>query len=354
MTTATSDTRDKRQPLRKVATGIDGLDEILQGGVARGRSTLVQGGAGSGKSLMGLELLYRNALKGEPGILATFEERAGSIRQNAMTLGWDLAALEQDGRFFLLEARLDPTTVKAGDFNLSGLVKMIEAKARAMSARLIVLDALDALLQLLDNPQRERSALHLLHEQLLEQGMTTLLTVKRSAGTGAPSNYEFLDYMTDCIIRLDQRTRDQISTRRLQVVKYRGSDYGKNEYPFAITGSGIKVISTSIGEFDHSPPGVRLTSGHSGLDELLGGGLLKGTCFLVAGPSGTGKTTLTSVFSTAAHQRGDRVLNIGFEESPDSLVAAMLSPGSICGRPLRPETCVSSPCTPNPRGPKSI
>ena len=323
--------RNRRKELRKVPTGIAGLDEVLKGGLPAGRMTLLSGGAGSGKSLIGLQSLLHGAAAGEPGILVLFEERAAAVRQNARSLGWDLASLERKNRLYLMDARLDPEAVISGDFSIKGLLAILDQKAKAMRARRIVIDAVDTLLHLYNNPLRERNELFSLHEWLLNRGLTTIMTVKTVPQEEAPSRYAFLDFMADCVIHIDQRVMAQVTTRRLRVIKYRGSGYGRNEYPFIIGENGINVIPITSNVLQHRPPGATVSSGQGRLDDVLAGGYKRGTSILIVGTAGAGKSTLACVFSQAACMRNERVLYLNFEESPEAMVSNMLSPGLALG-----------------------
>jgi circadian clock protein KaiC len=318
-----------RKGIPKVPTGIAGLDEVLCGGLPAGRMTLFSGGAGSGKSLMGLQSLLHGARAGEPGILVLFEERAAAMRENARSLGLDLAALERKNLLYLMDARVNPELVISGDFSIKGLLAILDHHIKAMGARRIVFDAMDTLLYLYDSPMRERHELYALHEWLLDRGLTAIMTVKTIQQEESPSRYAFLDFMADCVIHVDQRVTVQITTRRLRVVKYRGSGYGRNEYPFIIGENGINVIPITSNVLQHRPPGLKVSSGQSQLDGVLGGGYKRGTSILLVGTAGAGKTTLACVFAQAACLRGERVLYINFEESPESMVSNMLSPGLV-------------------------
>jgi len=313
--------------LPKAATRIEGLDEILKGGLPAGRTTLVSGGPGSGKTILGLEFLYRGAMDGEPGIFVAFEERTDAVRQNALSLGWDLASLEKAGQLFLMEALVDPGVVLSGDFNLKGLLAIVGGQTTAIGAKRIVIDAIDVLMRLFDDPARERNELYALYDWLMDREMTTILTVKTSQDRERAHRYEFLDFMADCVIYLDQRITKQVSTRRLRVIKYRGSGFGRNEYPYAITEEGISIVPTSTGMLEHEPLGPKVSTGHPRLDTIMDGGYRRASCVLVAGTSGTGKTTLACTFVRAACERGEKVLYIGFEESQSAMVSGMLSPG---------------------------
>ena len=313
--------------LNKAASHIAGFDEILYGGLPEGRTTLIEGSPGTGKSILGLEFLYRGALAGQPGIFVAFEERASAVRRNALTLGWDLEALEKAGRLAIIEARLDPEPVISGDFNLKGLLAIIDGQSKTIGARRIVFDALDVLIRLYNDPARERGEMYFLHEWLLDHEMTAILTMKLSGGNTVISKYEFLEFMADCVIRLIQRPGEWVATRELQVIKSRGSDFGRNGYPFVIQPGGIRVIPISEFSLQHQPLGPHISSGNARLDEILGGGFRSGSSILIAGSTGTGKTTIANTFVKAACDRNEKVLYLGFEESEDAMVTNMLSPG---------------------------
>ena len=313
--------------LPKVPTQIEGLDEILNGGIPAGGTTLVWGGAGCGKSILGLEFLYRGALAGEPGILVVFEERAQAVRQHALTLGWDLAPLEQGGKLFVLEGVIDPTTILAGDFDLHALLAIIAGRSQSMGAKRIVIDAVDVLTRLYRDPWREQSEIYTLHRWLADRKMTTILTMKVLHHQTPLPGYEFLDFMADCVIKLDQRSNNQVSTRRLQVIKYRGSSFGRNEYPYIIAEDGIHLLPVSSVVLTQQTPGDVVSTGSAQLDAMLEGGYKRGTSVLVPGAPGTGKTTIASTFAQAACARGEKTLFLAFEESAQAIIANMLSPG---------------------------
>lgn len=326
------------QGIPKSATRIQGLDEILHGGLPAGRTTLLSGGPGSGKSLLALEFLYRAALEGEPGVFVSFEESQEGIRRNARSLGWDLGSLEEHGMLFLMEGRVDPEAVVSGGFNIMGLMALIEAKTRDMGARRVVIDALDILTGLFVEEDLRRNQVLRLHRWLTEQGLTVVLTAKNVKALHAPASpYGYLDFMADCVVYLDQRIGAQVNTRRLQVIKYRGSGYGGNEYPFLITGEGLFFYPISDMEMHYSSNPERAPSGNPFLDDILGGGYQRGSAILVTGETGTGKTALASTFTRAVCQKGGKVLYANFEESPDGMVAGMLSLG-IDLRPARRDT----------------
>ena len=317
----------RRRSIAKVPTQISGLDEVLVGGLPRGRTTLISGGPGSGKTVLGLQVLCAGAMAGEPGVFVTLEERAEAVRQNALSMGWDLAALEKAGKVAIVEARLAGEEVAAGDFDIQGLLAIVGGHVKRIGARRVVMDALDVLLRVFSNPQRERNELYRLHEWLMDRGLTNLLTAKAQHGGETVSQYEFLDFMADCVIRLDHRVIGQVATRRLRVIKYRGSGFGTNEYPYVIGERGIVLFPVTNAELTHQPLGRKVSSGLAGLDAMLDGGFRRSACVLVTGSSGTGKTTLASAFARAAARRQEKVLYLNFEESQEALVAGMLSAG---------------------------
>jgi circadian clock protein KaiC len=313
--------------LPKVSSGVAGLDEILAGGFPEGRTTLIGGGPGTGKTVLGLEFLYRAARAGQAGVLLLFEERAEAVRHNALSLGWNLAELEKAGKLFILESRLERDAVLSGDFNVTPLLAIIEGRARQIKAKCIVIDAIDVLLRVYDDTRRELNELQHLHDWLTDNKFTTILTAKKSDHGDTASRYQFLDYMADCVIAVDMRVLGQVMTRRLRIVKYRGSRFATNECPFVIGEEGTLLMPISTISLDHVSPGTRVPTGSDQLDELLGGGYQRCSGILVAGASGTGKTTLACTFTQAACDRGEKVLYINFEESGAAVVGTMLSPG---------------------------
>jgi circadian clock protein KaiC len=319
--------RARGRPIPKVPTEISGLDEVLEGGLPRGRTTLASGGPGSGKTVLGLEFLWSGAMAGEPGVYVTMEERASAVRQNALSMGWDLAALEKAGKVAIVEARLYGEEVIAGDFDIQGLLAIVGGHIKRIRAKRIVMDALDVLLRVFDNLQRERNELYRLHEWLIDRRLTTVLTAKIQRDGETTSQYEFLDFMADCVIRLDHRVIGQVATRRLRVIKYRGSGFGTNEYPYVIGSQGIFLFPLTKTELTHQPLGPKVSSGLTGLDAMLDGGFRRASGILIAGSSGTGKTMLACAFARAACRRQEKVLYLNFEESQEAMVAGMRSAG---------------------------
>jgi circadian clock protein KaiC len=312
-------------PIAKAPTGIAGLDAILIGGLPRDRTTLVGGGPGTGKTLLGLEFLYRGALAGEPGILLTFEERPESVRRNARTLGWDLEALERDGRLRILDGNVPTNIVTSGDFDIRGVLAILGGQVRDLGARRLVIDAADLLLRLFRDPHRQEEQVLDLHDWLLENPLTTVITVKASQQQSEAAGR--LEYLTDCVLQLDHRVQGQLSTRRMRVLKYRGSPFFSNEYPYVIGSRGLVLMPVTSMSLLGRPVGPRFPSGVPGLDVLLGGGLFRGSSVLIGGSSGAGKTLLGCTMAVAASARGEGVLYVSFEESYASLAHSVRSAG---------------------------
>jgi len=309
----------------KIETNIVGLDEILNGGLPKGELTIVSGGPGTGKTMLGLEFLLRGAQAGNAGIILTFEEREQDLRNYARGFGWDTAKYEEENKLAIISARLNTDALISGEFDLRGIFNILIQKAKKINAKRVVVDGPDVFLRLLDNISKEKSELHNLHEKLRDSGLTTILSVKDY--TNFNQNYEFLEYMATCVISLDQRVYEQISTRRLRVIKYRGNSFSRNEYPFSITDRGIWIIPVTRASLKHHAFGETLHTGIEGLDRILGGGFRRYSCNLISGSSGTGKTTFVSSFVISATTKGQKVLYIDFEESWDALSSCMLSPG---------------------------
>jgi len=313
--------------LAKAPTFIPGLDEILEGGLPQGRTTVIRGRSGSGKTILGLEFLYRGALAGEPGIFVGFEEPIEQLRQNAATLGWDLAGLEQENRLFLLGGHVKPDMLVSGDFSLKGLLAAVSGKSKDMRAKRVAIDALDVVLRLFETPQQVRNEMHVLNNWLRASGLTAIMTIRPINQGTVPSFDIFFDSMSDCVISLTTQAVDQVSTQRLNVVKYRGSGFGRNEYPYVITPSGLHVAPISTVGLKHKPFGKKMSTGLKRLDSILDGGYFRASCVLLAGLPGTGKSLLASTFTDAACQRGEKVLYVGFEESEAAMIGNILNAG---------------------------
>ena len=314
--------------LPKAATGIQGLDELTGGGLPRGRPTLICGGPGCGKTLMAAEFLVRGALEqGEPGVFMSFEENAEDLAQNVRSLGFDMEKLIEDQKLVVDHVRVEKSEIQeTGEYDLQGLFIRLELAIDSIGARRVVLDTMENLFGGLDNLAILRAELRRLFGWLKDKGMTAVITGERGEGQLTRQGLE--EYVSDCVILLDQRVEDQLATRRLRIVKYRGSTHGTNEYPFLIDESGISVLPvTSVG-LTHSASSERISTGVSGLDGMLGGeGYYRGSTVLVSGGAGTGKSSLAAHFVDSACRRGERCLYFSFEESEAQIVRNMRSIG---------------------------
>jgi circadian clock protein KaiC len=322
-----------RQPalktLPKALTGILGLDEITGGGLPRGRPTLVSGGAGSGKTLFGVEFLVRGATQyNEPGVFMSFEETLPDLSKNAASLGFDLEGLVADKKLFLDHVHISRSEIsETGEYDLDGLFIRIADAVKRVGAKRIVLDTLEALFGELPNPGILRAEIRRLFGWLKDQGLTTVITAERDRPDKL-TRHGIEEFVSDCVIVLDHRIREEISTRRLRIVKYRGSTHGTNEYPFLIDEHGISVLPISSLGLDHAAPITRISTGIDRLDGMMGGkGFYRGSSILMSGTSGTGKTSVAAHFVHAACRRGERALYFAFEESPRQVVRNMRSIG---------------------------
>ena len=302
--------------LEKIPTGIEGFDDITAGGLPRGGTTLLMGGPGCGKTVMGLQILVNAALAhGTPGIFVTFEENARRVSANGEAFGWNMPELAREKLYFV-DTCLRADVVKSGAFDLTGLLAGIEAKAREMGARLVVFDAIDVLLSLLDDHAAECRELYRLHEWLLRHELTGLLTTKiEDDQSPTAQRYGFMPFMADCAVLLTQRLADRVAVRTIRVLKYRGSPHVLNEVPFVIGPAGVEVGSANGVHPEAQPFTERISSGIERLDVMLGGGLYRGTNALLTGSSGAGKSTLAGTFIEAACRRQERCLFISFDEN---------------------------------------
>jgi circadian clock protein KaiC len=320
------------QPLVKARTGIAGLDEITMGGLPKGRATLVAGGAGSGKTLFGVAFLVRGALDfDEPGVLVTFEETATDIAENVRSLGIDIERLVARGRLVIDHVRIERSEIhETGEYDLEGLFVRLDHAVRAVGARRVVIDTLEVLFAGLSDAAILRAELRRLFGWLKDRRLTTIITAERgtSEHPDALTRHGLEEYVSDCVILLDHRAADQVTTRRMRILKYRGSTHGTNEYPFLIDNTGISVLPvTSLG-LSHSSSNERVSSGTPGLDMMLTGkGFFRGSSVLVSGTAGSGKTSLAATFIDAACRRRERALYFAFEESPDQIIRNMRSIG---------------------------
>jgi circadian clock protein KaiC len=321
-------TAKKRTQIPKSPTGIQGLDEITGGGFPKGRPTLICGSAGCGKTLLAMEFLVRGATQfNEPGVFMAFEETAQDLTKNVASLGFDLKDLVARKKILLDYVYLEPSDVEeSGEYDLEGLFIRLGHAIDSIGAKRVVLDTVESLFSGLPNPHILRAELRRLFRWLKDKGVTAVITGERGATTLTRQGLE--EYVSDCVIVLDHRVNDQISSRRLRVVKYRGSTHGTNEYPFLIDEDGFSVLPvTSLG-LQQIASTARVSTGIPRLDAMLGGaGYYKGSSVLVSGTAGTGKTSVAVLFAVAACQRGERALYFSFEESPSQIIRNMRSIG---------------------------
>jgi circadian clock protein KaiC len=317
-----------RKQLPKSPTGIQGLDEITGGGLPKGRSTLVCGGAGCGKTLLAMEFLVRGATQfNEPGVFMTFEETTKDLTQNVASLGFDLQDLITRKKIVLDFVYIERSEIEdTGEYDLEGLFIRLGQAIDSIGAKRVALDTIESLFSGLPNPLILRAELRRLFRWLKEKGVTAIITGERGERTLTRQGLE--EYVSDCVIVLDHRVSDNVSSRRLRVVKYRGSTHGTNEYPFLIDEGGFSVLPvTSLG-LQQSASTARISTGIVRLDTMLGGvGYYRGSSVLISGTAGTGKSSLAAHFADAAYRRGERALYFSFEESPDQIVRNMRSIG---------------------------
>src|SRR4051812_37989440 len=314
----------KRPQLAKAPTGIQGLDEITQGGLPAGRPTLICGSAGCGKTLFAMEFLVHGAIDyGEPGVFFAFEETNDDLVKNVRSLGFDLEEMIAQNLIVVDHIRIERSEIEeAGDFNLDGLFVRLGLAIDSIGAKRVALDTLEALFSGFSNHAILRAELRRLFLWLKERGVTAVITAER--GDGQLTRQGLEEYVSDCVILLDHRVHDQLSTRRLRIVKYRGTAHGTNEFPFLIDEDGLSVVPvTSLG-LNHEASNERISAGTPDLDAMLGGaGFYRGSSILVSGTAGTGKTSLASSMLNAACARGERCVYFAFEESPQQLLRNM-------------------------------
>ena len=314
--------------LQKERTGIPGFDEITTGGLPAGRPTLVCGSAGAGKTLFAIEFLVRGAtLYNEPGVFVSFEETDEELSKNVASLGFDLKQLAADKKLVLEYVFIERSEIEeTGEYDLEALFLRLGYAIDSIGAKRIVLDTLEALFSALPNEAIIRAELRRLFRWLKEKGVTAVITCER--GEGTLTRYGLEEYVADCVILLDNRVENQISTRRLRIIKYRGTSHGTNEYPFMIEENGFSVLPITTLGLSHKASTERVSSGVPRLDAMLNGpGFYRGSSILISGTAGTGKSTLGAHFVEAACKRGDRAIFFAFEESQDQIVRNMRSVG---------------------------
>jgi circadian clock protein KaiC len=319
----------------KAPSGIAGLDQMTDGGLPRGRTTLLVGGAGSGKTILALQFLVHGAQAcKEPGIFVAFEEHPKRIVANAAGFGWRLAELQRKSLFFV-DAQPLPDSIQAGNFDLSGLLAVLEAKIAALKARRIVFDALDIVLTLLPDPAAVRREMYRLHSWLLAHELTGLITLKSDA-SAVSQPFGFMQFMVDCAVILNHSVVLGVSQRNMRVQKYRGSGFHENESPFLIGNDGFDVAgSRTPGRLDAKAVNERVSTGVTRLDTMLGGGYYRASSVLITGFAGTAKTTLSGAFAEAACRRGERTVFISFDSDANEVIRNLASVGIRLDRYVR-------------------
>ena len=319
---------NKLKAIPKSPTGIPGMDEITGGGLPQGRPTLVAGAAGCGKTLFAMEFLVNGAVQyDEPGVFVAFEENAEELAQNVASLGFDLRKLIKQKKLIIDHVRVERSEIEeTGDYDLEGLFIRLGHAIDSIGAKRVVLDTIEVLFSSLSNQGILRAELQRLFRWLKDRGVSAVITAER--GESTMTRFGLEEYVADCVILLDHRVTEQMSTRRLRIVKYRGTLHGTNEYPFLITKDGISVLPiTSVG-LDHHAPAERISTGIKDLDEMLGGkGYYKGSSILLSGTAGSGKSSLSAAFVDAACRRGEHCLYFAFEESSRQILRNMRSIG---------------------------
>jgi circadian clock protein KaiC len=317
-----------RAELSKAPTGIPGLDDITKGGLPQGRPTLIAGGPGSGKTLLGVSFLVNGAQQfAEPGVLMSFEENADELAQDVRSLGFDLDSLVAQKKLIVDYIHVDRSEIEeTGEYDLEGLFVRLDHAIKQIGAKRVMLDTIETLFGGLKDTGVLRAELRRLFRWMRDRGITAVITAERGEKMFTRQGLE--EYITDAVISLDHRVHDQISTRRIRVVKYRGSTHGTNEYPFLIDRDGVTVLPVTSLLLQHDAPSERVSTGLPALDEMLGGkGFYRASTVLISGTAGTGKTTLAAHFVDAACARGEKCLYFLFEESPQQLVRNMKSAG---------------------------
>ena len=315
----------------KARTGIEGFDEITGGGLPRGRTTLLSGGAGSGKTIFALQFLLHGARDfREPGIFVAFEETAERLATNARGFGWDLVGLQRLQKLYFMDAQPQADLIQTGAFDLGGMLAALGAQQKAMHARRIVFDALDIVLALLPDAAARRREVYRLNEWLVARQLTAVITSKSGgaeAGTSGPPPIDFMQFMVDCSMVLNHRVALGVSQRNLRVEKFRGSNFDENEAPFVIGRTGFDVAVSHLLGHTAKVSNQRVTTGVKRLDTMLGGGYFRGACVLVTGMPGTAKTTLCGAFAEAACRRGERTMFVGFDSDGTEVVRNLASVG---------------------------
>jgi len=312
----------------KALTGVYGLDEITGGGIPKGRPTLICGSAGCGKTVLAIQFLIKGITDyNEPGVFMSFEETTKDLTENVKSFGYDLEKAIAQKKLKIDYVRVERSEIQeTGEYDLEGLFIRLNYAIDSIGARRVVLDTIESLFSGLDNTAVLRSEIRRLFQWLKEKGVTTIITGERGENSLTRQGLE--EYVSDCVILLDFRVIEQIATRRLRIVKYRGSTHGTNEYPFLIDENGVSVLPVTSLKLEHTTSTTIISTGLPGLDKLFtGGGYYKGNCTLITGSAGTAKTILAAYFALSSCRRKEKVLYFSFEESPDQLIRNVSSVG---------------------------
>ena len=324
-----ADVKSEQLPtIEKAPTGIQGLDEITYGGLPKGRPTLLCGSAGCGKTLFSMTFLYNGAVQfDEPGVFIAFEEQQGDLIKNVGSLSYDVERLIAEKKLAIDHVHIERNEIEeSGEYDLEGLFIRLGFAIDSIGAKRVVIDTIETLFGGLDNPAILRSELRRLFEWLKQKGVTAIITGERGDGTLTRHGLE--EYVSDCVILLDNRVVDQLATRRMRIVKYRGSAHGTNEYPFIIDEEGITVMPITSAGLSHDASTERISSGIADLDAMLEGqGFYRGSSVLVSGMAGSGKSTTSAHFADAACRRGERCIYFAMEESPTQIIRNMRAIG---------------------------
>ena len=332
-----SDATAIKKPLR-MPTGIPGFDQVTDGGLPRRGVTVVHGGAGAGKTIFGMQVLASGLLSREPGIVVAFEESAGRLLENTAGFAWGGEGLVRRG-ITLIDAQLSESVEQGGEFDLIGLLAVVDAKANEVGAKRVVFDGIDMLLGHLTDRAHVRREVFRLREWVHASALSAILTAKTvRSDEYVGSEYQFLQFMADCVVTLHHRLSQGTALRFLRVAKYRGAAHSSNEFPITITPSGIEVAATMMTEVAYPASTERITTGVARLDAMLSGGYYRGSSILVTGSPGTAKTSLAAAFAAASAARGERTLYVSFDEAPEQIVRNVASIGIHFGPPVQSGT----------------
>ena len=319
-----------KKQLRKTPTGIEGLDQITHGGLPKGRPTLIYGGAGCGKTLLAAEFIVRGITEfNEAGAFITFEETAQELTENVASLEFDIERLIENKDLFIHEVALGPEEmVELGGYDLNGLFIRIEYAIDSVGAQRLVIDGIETLFSYFTHEQNLRAEIKRLFEWIKKKGVTAVITAESDEVSKKSTKHGIEEYLSDCVIFLDQRIQDEIAVRRLHIVKYRGTRHGTNEYPFLVTENGLSVLPVTVPGLDHEVPTERISTGIPQLDEMFGGkGYYRGSSILISGTAGTGKSSFASYFAKSVCESGKRCIYFSFEESTSQIIRNMQSIG---------------------------